>query len=116
LVHRCVLEKVENWGYRITVTGLKILSIFNKSTTTTTTKNVNTTTTQQQHVVNMKNEQKQRLNIPECFYKKYCHIKTALKKSVYNHETSKLCSSDTSQCVHFNLDNFSSRQKVQISI
>lgn len=98
LVHRCVIEKVENWGYKITVTGLKILSIFNK-TTTTTTKNVNTTTTQQQHDVNMKNvnETEKPLEIiPSCFKEAYCHIRRILHQEEYTTKNSERCPNCTS--------------------
>jgi hypothetical protein len=123
LVHRCVIEKVENWGYKITVTGLKILSIFNKKDTTTTTKNVNTTTTQQQHDVNMKNktttiepENVPDEYIPSCFHQTYCHIKKIWKKTVYNAKTKAACDG----CVMGNSNeypkNFIGRQAVKISI
>ena len=98
LVNRCVLEKVENWGYKITVTGLKILSIFNK-TTTTTTNNVNTTTTQQQHDVNMKNvnETEKPLEIiPSCFKEAYCHIRRILHQEEYTTKNSERCPNCTS--------------------
>ena len=98
LVRRCVIEKVENWGYKITVTGLKILSIFNKATTTTTTKNVNITTTQQQHKVNMKNEE----SIPSCFHRLSCHIKQICKDKGYTLKNMVLCAN----CVSFDLKNY----------
>lgn len=98
LVHRCVIEKVENWGWRINRNGLKILSIFNKSTTTTT-KNVNISTTQQQHVVNMKNvnETENSLKIiPSCFREAYCHIRRILHQEEYTTKNSECCPNCTS--------------------
>jgi hypothetical protein len=118
LVHRCVIEKVENWGWRINRNGMKILEIFNKKDTTTTTKNVNISTTQQQHVVNMKNDKeplKQTENIPSCFEKAYCHIRRFLKNPVFNSKTMMQCNG----CVQFNTNdcrkNISSVQAVKIS-
>jgi hypothetical protein len=119
LVHRCVIEKVENWGWRINRNGIKILEIFNKKDTTTTTKNVNISTTQQQHVVNMKNDKepiKQTENTPSCFEKAYCHIRRFLKNPVFNSKTMMQCDG----CVQYNTNNypknFIGRQAVKISI
>jgi hypothetical protein len=118
LVHRCVIEKIEHWGWKINCNGLKILSIFNKSTTTTTTKNVNTIQTQTQHKVNMKKETTTGTtieNTPSCFAKAYCHIRRFLKNPVFNSKTMMQCDG----CVHDNPNNyptnFSSRQAVKIS-
>jgi hypothetical protein len=118
LVHRCVIEKVENWGWKINVNGLKILSIFNKKDITTNNKNVNTTTTQQQHKVNMKKEtttKEQTENVPSCFKKAYCHIRRFLDNPVFNSKTAKTCN----ECVHDDPNNYpknlSSWQVVKIS-
>lgn len=118
LVNRCVIEKVEKWGWRITVTGLKVLSIFNKTTTTTTTKNVNISITQQQQIVNMKKEtttKEQKENVPSCFEKTYCHIRRFLDNPVFNSKTAKKCN----ECVHDDPNNYpkniSSWQAVKIS-
>jgi hypothetical protein len=107
LVYRCVIEKVENWGWKINATGLKILAIFNKKDITTNNKNVNTIQTQTQHKVNMKNGEepiKQTENIPSCFSLATCHIKTCLKKTVYNLKTMFMCDSccqnDSKNFVH----------------
>ena len=119
LVHRCVIEKVENWGWRINRNGMKILEIFNKKDTTTTTKNVNISTTQQQHVVNMKNDKeplKKTENIPSCFEKAYCHIRRFLKNPVFNSKTMMQCDGCVHDTPNNSLKNFSSRQAVQISI
>jgi hypothetical protein len=114
LVHRCVIEKVENWGWRINCNGLKILSIFNKKDITTNNKNVNTIQTQTQHKVNMKNE-KTMENIPSCFEKAYCHIRRFLKNPVFNSKTMMQCDG----CVQYNPNNYpkniSSSQAVKIS-
>lgn len=119
LVRRCVLEKVENWGWRINCNGLKILSIFNKKDITTNNKNVNTTTTQQQHKVNMKNDtttETMKENIPSCFEKAYCHIRRFLKNPTFNSKTMMHCTG----CVHDSINNYPKniigRQAVQISI
>jgi hypothetical protein len=119
LVHRCVIEKVENWGWKINRNGLKILEIFNKSTTTTTTKNVNISTTQQQHDVNMKKEKQpieQTENVPSCFEKAYCHIRRFLKNPIFNSKTMMQCDG----CLHDDPNNFPKnfigRQAVKISI
>jgi hypothetical protein len=118
LVHRCVIEKVENWGWKINRNGLKILEIFNKKDVTNNNKNVNTTTTQQQQMVNMKNGEKpikQPDNIPSCFEKAYCHIRRFLKNPVFNSKTAMKCH----ECVHDTPNNypknFSSWQTVKIS-
>ena len=118
LVHRCVIEKVENWGWKINRNGLKILEIFNK-TTTTTTKNVNISTTQQQHDVNMKKETTTETiteNVPSCFERAYCHIRRFLKNPVFNSKTMMQCDG----CVQDNPNNFPKnfigRQAVRISI
>ncbi len=119
LVHRCVIEKVENWGWKINCNGLKILSIFNKKDITTNNKNVNTIQTQTQHKVNMKNDQeqeKQTENIPSCFEMAYCHIRRFLNNPAFNSKTMMQCAG----CVHDNQNNypknFISRQAVKISI
>jgi hypothetical protein len=119
LVHRCVIEKVENWGWKINCNGLKILSIFNKKDITTNNKNVNTIQTQTQHKVNMKNDTATETindNIPSCFEKAYCHIRRFLKNPVFNSKTVMQCNG----CVHDNPNNypkiFSGRQAVKISI
>jgi hypothetical protein len=99
-----LIEKVENWGWKINRNGLKILEIFNKKDTTTT-KNVNTTTTQQQHDVNMKNETTTETtmeNIPSCFEKGYCHIRRFLKNPVFNSKNAMQCNG----CVHDNPNNY----------
>jgi hypothetical protein len=118
LVHRCVIEKVENWGWKINRNGLKILEIFNKTTTTTTTKNVNISTTQQQHDVNMKKETTTETiteNVPSCFERAYCHIRRFLKNPVFNSKTMMQCDG----CVQDNPNNFPKnfigRQAVKIS-
>jgi benzoyl-CoA reductase/2-hydroxyglutaryl-CoA dehydratase subunit BcrC/BadD/HgdB len=118
LVNRCVIEKVENWGWRINRNGIKILEIFNKTFTTTTTKNVNISTTQQQHKVNMKNDTTTETindNIPSCFEKAYCHIRRFMKNPIFNYKTAKQCDG----CVQFNTNdyrkNISSWQAVKIS-
>jgi hypothetical protein len=105
LVHRCVIEKVENWGWRINCNGLKILSIFSKKDITTNNKNVNTIQTQTQHKVNMKNDKeplKQTENIPSCFEKAYCHIRRIFTNPVLNSKTTKLCDG----CVQFNTNDY----------
>jgi len=119
LVYRCVIEKVENWGWKINATGLKILAIFNKKDITTNNKNVNTIQTQPQHKVNMKNGEepiKQTENIPSCFEKAYCHIRRFLKNPVFNSKTVMQCDG----CLQDNPNNFPknfiSRQAVKISI
>src|SRR5450759_3588816 len=119
LVYRCVIEKVENWGWRINCNGLKILSIFNKKDITTNNKNVNTIQTQTQHKVNMKKDEKpikQMENIPSCFEKAYCHIRRFLKNQYFNSKTMMQCNG----CVHDNPNNYpkniSGRQAVEISI
>jgi hypothetical protein len=97
LLHRCLIERVENWGYKITVTGLKVLSIFNKTTTTTTTKNKNISTTTTTQDVNMKEKtitttlEKPTEKAPSCFNSPTCHIKMCLKKTVYNLKTMFAC-------------------------
>jgi hypothetical protein len=118
LVNRCVIEKVENWGWRINCNGLKILSIFNKKDITTNNKNVNTIQTQTQHKVNMKNETTTETtmeNIPSCFEKAYCHIRRFLKNPVFNSKTMVQCGG----CVHDDQNNFPKnfigRQAVKIS-
>ena len=118
LVHRCVIEKIENWGWKINRNGLKILEIFNKKDTTTTTKNVNISTTQQQHVVNMKKEtttKEQLENTPSCFRKAYCHIRRLLDNPVFNSKTAMKCN----ECVHDTPNNYPKnlicRQAVKIS-
>jgi len=118
LVHRCVIEKVENWGWRINCNGLKILQIFNKKDITTNNKNVNTIQTQTQHNVNMKNDTTTETindNIPSCFEKAYCHIRRFLKNPVFNTKTMMQCNG----CVQFNTNNYckniSSAQTVKIS-
>ena len=119
LVNRCVIEKVENWGWRINCNGLKILSIFIKKDITTNNKNVNTIQTQTQHKVNMKIDEKpikQMENIPSCFEKAYCHIRRFLKNQSFNSKTMMQCNG----CVHNNQNNspknFIGRQAVEISI
>jgi hypothetical protein len=119
LLHRCLIDRVENWGYKINCNGLKVLSIFNKKDITYNNKNNNISTTTTTQDVNMKKvsvTETPMENIPSCFKRAYCHIRRLLHSDRYNTETSKLCSSNTAQCVHFNLDNFSSRQAVKISI
>lgn len=122
LVHRCVIEKVENWGWKINRNGLKILEIFNKTTTTTTTKNVTTTTTQHHQDVYMKNEtttaelkKEQTKNIPSCFEKAYCHIRRFMKNPVFSSKTAMRCDG----CVHDSPNNFlkfsTDRQEVKTS-
>jgi hypothetical protein len=105
LVHRCVIEKVENWGWKINVNGLKILSIFNKKDITTNNKNINIIQTQTQHKVNMKKEDqpiKQTENIPSCFEKAYCHIRRFMKDPIFNSKTAMKCN----ECIHDNPNNY----------
>jgi hypothetical protein len=105
LVYRCVIEKVENWGWKINANGLKILAIFNKKDITTNNKNVNTIQTQTQHKVNMKKEtttEEQIENVPSCFEKTYCHIRRFLKNPVFNSKTAMKCN----ECVHDTPNNY----------
>src|SRR5450759_4299611 len=118
LVHRCVIEKVENWGWRINCNGLKILSIFSKKDITTNNKDVNTIQTQTQHKVNMKKDEKpikQMENTPSCFEQAYCHIRRFLKNPVFNTKTMMQCNG----CVQLNTNdyrkNIYSAQAVKIS-
>ncbi len=107
LVRRCVIDRVENWGWKININGLKVLSIFNKKNITTNNNNNNTTTTQQQHDVNMKDDKKAEEQksespewIPSCFYRTSCNIRSIMKKSVYDSKTSNKCEFCVSRNTH----------------
>ena len=89
-----LVERIFNFGWRITSYGSYVLKIlFNNNNNNYD----NTSTTTTQHTVNTKNEittvepEKQNENAPSCFSSTTCHIRTCLKKTVYNMKTMFAC-------------------------
>lgn len=76
--NKCLIEKIENFGWRITSYGIEVLKIlFNKINTNTNTNKLNTSTTttqlQQQCTANLEKEIPK--EIPTCFQSSVCVIK-----------------------------------------
>ncbi len=90
-----LIEKVENWGWRLTHDGMFLLGINNNSINNNY---VNTTTTQQQHKVNTKKQE----SIPSCFHRLSCHIKQLCNDKAYTIKNMVLCHN----CVSFDLKNY----------
>lgn len=76
-----LVERVDRWGWRITVTGYFLLSLsLNHTTTTQQPHNNHTTTTQEQEET-----------APDCFHAKTCHIKQICQDKRYTMKTMSVC-------------------------
>lgn len=114
-----LVEKVANWGWKITRDGLFVLGINNKTTDNeqynNNNKDTNTIYNNNEQNTKTKNETTNE-SAPTCFKSTLCHIKRLLKKSVYNLTTMATCDG----CVMGNNNDYPkfslSRQKVGISI
>ncbi len=99
---RCssLVEKIENWGWKITRDGINCLLITNSNnnniyanTIQTQCKHeANTMLTQCKHEFPLeKQQQTKQEDIPGCFHHNFCHIKQLCQSKEYNRKTSELC-------------------------
>lgn len=90
-----LIEKIENWGWRLTQTGMFLLSINNN---TVNNNYVNTKITDNKHNDNTKKQE----SIPSCFSRASCHIKQICKDKAYTIKNMVLCHT----CVSFDIKNY----------
>ena len=90
-----LIEKIENWGWRLTRDGMFLLSINNN---TVNNNNVNTKITDNKHKDNTKKQE----SIPSCFSRVSCHIKQLCRDKAYTLKNMVLCQN----CVSFDLKNY----------
>ncbi len=85
------IERIVGWGWKITSDGINFLLSKKKNNNN---KYVNSWLTEHKQLVNTKAENEKPENpewIPSCFYRASCHIRSIMKKSVYNSKTSNGC-------------------------
>lgn len=83
-----LVDRVDRWGWRITVTGFFLLSL----------NYVNTSSTQHQHSVNTPSTQEKEEPAPKCFALATCHIKQLCKDKRYTEKNRQLCHG-TASCI-----------------
>ncbi len=95
-----LVEKVENWGWKITRDGINCLLITksnnnNSYVTTTLQQQYNNVTTMLQQDYSQfpleNRERKKQEHIPGCFHQKFCHIRQICHVKEYNDKTSIIC-------------------------
>ncbi len=76
-----LVEKVDRWGWRITVTGVFLLSL----------NYVPTTYQQHTNIITTSSQQEKEEPAPSCFHAKSCHIKKICQDKRYTSKTMMVC-------------------------